>query len=302
MYGYSVTAVRVVRTGAEDAPLQVDNLDGRGLDLTSEWRRFFSQPQEDHQIRIRRYWQSSACGRPINREGVPWIHLEVEYGPNGIPGRVLDTVSGRQTAPVRVQDATVHNYRHVLTRPTGGTAALLAGEQIGRSRAQAGPLDAFRKHFEASQHGLRLSFESVTDGEYWQQFLANAALLSATLTRQASAPSYLSLSSSGQQQLAKYETTVKPAGRGARWPASVLPPLFRGAVQPGEVFGVGFEPDQTSLVLLANGQRRTIVLNADEPPSFTYPVGNLDRSDQPGGQEFFLAAEGTLDRLLPSFE
>ena len=133
MFGYSVVGLRVRRADGSGGPLQVDNVDGRGLDLGARWQAFFRSERSDHVVRSRRYWHSAAaqrCPQPAGSQR--WIRLDVEYGPNGVPGRVLDTSAGRQTARVRSQDATVHRYRHLLAVPKGAAAAVLAAEVIGR--------------------------------------------------------------------------------------------------------------------------------------------------------------------------
>jgi hypothetical protein len=302
VYGFDMIAIRVKVKDGGSGPQQIDNLDGRGLDFQVEWRAFFQTLQADHMVRARRYWQttpSRAHRAPGSSAG--WTRLDVEYGPNGIPGRVFDTDEGRATATVRPQDATVHRYRHLLARPRGGTAALLAAEVVGRSRAHRGPTDAFRKHFETCHTDFKVDFEYIADGEYWEEFLEAASLVSVTLTRQTSIPGYLDGDVSGQTLAANIETTIKAAGRGHRLPASVVRPLLERRVNPRDAFGVQFDPDRTCLQLEASGQTRRVYLEADETPSLVYPIGDPDRPDQPADGEFVAAATETTERLLAGF-
>ncbi len=302
MYGYNIVAIRAERRDGVGGPLQIDNLDGQGLDLAAEWSAFFRQARSDHVVRVRRYWQSApAVAHSAPRSPHRWHRLDVEYGPNGIPGRVFDTEAGQATAVVRAQDATIHRYRHLLIRPVGGTAGLLAVEVIGRSRAFRGPTDAFRKHLEAEHPDLRLSFDYLADGDFWEQFLAGASFVSATLSRQGSIPPYTRGGASGRSTAATWETTVKAAGRGGRLPAGLVRPLIERRVSPREAFGVSFDPERTSLLLEAEGQRRRVYLDSGEVADLVYPLGELDRRTQPPDSEFVAAATATCERLLRSF-
>jgi hypothetical protein len=302
VYGYSVVGLRVRRADGSGGPLQVDNVDGRGLDLGALWQRCFHDECCDHVVRTRRYWRSSParrCSQPSSPHR--WIRLDVEYGPNGIPGRVLDTSAGQVTARVRPQDATVHRYRHLLAIPAAGTAALLAAEVIGRSPAFRGPVNAFVAHLESTVPDVQVEFEYLADGEYWDEFLTQAVLVSATLTRQAAIPAYASGSISGQSVAATMETTIKASGRGMRLPKALLRPLLERSVSPRDVFGVGFDPERTSLLLECRGQRRQIYLDAAEPGRLVYPLGDPDRASQPEDAEFVAAAAATITRLLARF-
>jgi hypothetical protein len=302
VYGYNVVAIRVERTSGGTGPLQIDNLDGQGYDLLAEWQSFFRTTRSDHVVRARRYWQTIPARRHA-QPGSPhtWGRLDVEYGPNGIPGRVFDTAGNRATATVRPQDATVHRFRHLLARPRGGAAALLAAEVIGRSRAFKGPVDAFRRHLETAHADLRVEFEYLADGDYWEEFLARASLISATLTRQTSIPGYTSGGASGQSIAATMQTTIKATGRGLRLPSALLRPLLERRLSPRQAFGVSFDPERTSLLLESEGQRRQVYLEAGEPANLVYPIGDPDRRDQPPDGEFFSAASETLGRLLSRF-
>ena len=302
MYGYSVVGLRVRRADGSGSPLQIDNVDGRGLDLGEQWQAFFGAERSDHLVRTRRYWRSSPsrqCAQPSGPHR--WLRLDVEYGPNGIPGRVLDTSAGRPTARVRPQDATVHRYRHLLAVPPGGSAALLAVEVIGRSHAFRGPVSGFGAHLERAVPDVRVQFEYLADGEYWDEFLAQAALVSATLTRQAALPAYSSGSLSGQSVAATVETTIKASGRGVRLPKALLRPLLERSVTPRDAFGVGFDPERTSLLLECRGQRRQVYLDAAEPLRLVYPLGEPARASQPDDGEFVAEAAATLTRLLGRF-
>lgn len=294
--------MRVRRADGSGGPLQVDNVDGRGLDLGQQWQAFFRDELSDHLVRTRRYWRSSPA-RPCSPPSGPhrWIGLDVEYGPNGIPGRVLDTSAGQATARVRPQDATVHRYRHLLAIPVAGTAALLAAEVIGRSHAFRGPVTAFVAHLESSVPDVRVEFEYLADGEYWDEFLTQAVLVSATLTRQAAIPAYASGSISGQSVAATLETTIKASGRGVRLPKALLRPLLERSVTPRDAFGVSFDPERTSLLLECRRQRRQIYLDAAEPARLVYPLGDPDRASQPEDPEFVSAAAATIARLLKRF-
>jgi hypothetical protein len=302
VYGYSVIGLRVRRADGSGGPLQIDNVDGRGLDLGAQWQAFFRDERSDHVVRTRRYWRSA----PVRRASQPssphrWFRLDVEYGPNGIPGRVLDTSAGQPTARVRPQDATVHRYRHLLAIPKAGTVALLAGEVIGRSPAFRGPVNAFVAHLESSVPDIEVHFEYLADGEFWDGFLAEAALVSATLTRQSAIPAYSSGSISGQSVAATMETTVKASGRGKRLPKALLRPLLERAISPRDAFGVGFDPERTSLLLECRGQRRQIYLDTAEPGHLVYPLGDPARAGQPDHTEFISEAAATLTRLLKRF-
>jgi hypothetical protein len=302
VFGYSVVGLRVRRADGSGGPLQVDNLDGRGLDLGARWQSFFHSERSDHVVRSRRYWHSAAaqpCPQPAGSQR--WVRLDVEYGPNGVPGRVLDTSAGRQTARVRSQDATVHRYRHLLAVPKGTAAAVLAAEVIGRSHAFRGPLRAFVADLESSVPDVRVEFEYLADGEYWEGFLEQAALVSATLSRQTAIPAYASSGISGQSVAATMETTIKASGRGVRLPKALLRPLLNRAVSPREAFGVSFDPDRTSLLLERGGQRRQVYLDASEPARLVYPLGDPERRDQPADPEFVGAAAATMSRLLKAF-
>jgi hypothetical protein len=302
VYGYSVVGLRVRRADGGAGPLQVDNLDGRGLDLGARWQAFFRGEQSDHVVRSRRYWRSSParrCSQPSSPHR--WIRLDIEYGPNGIPGRVLDTSAGQPTARVRPQDATVYRYRHLLAVPKAGTAVLLAAEVIGRSHAFRGPVNAFVAHLESCLPEVRVEFEYLADGEYWDEFLAQAVLVSATLTRQSAIPAYASGGVSGQSVAATLETTIKATGRGLRLPKALLRPLVERTVSPRDAFGVGFDPERTSLLLECRGQRRQVYLDAAEPVRLVYPLGDPARADQPGEGEFVSAAADTINRLLARF-
>jgi hypothetical protein len=257
MYGYNVVAVRVDRKDGSGGPQQVDNVDGRGGDLHQIWRAYFDTEPRDHVTKTRRYWQAARTGNhAMPGSSAAWSVLDLEYGPSGIPGRVVDTSNGRQRAAVRPRDAALHRYRHLVARPGGGSALLVGAEVIGRSRAVRGPLAAFQKDFEINHSGLRLEFDYVTDGEYWQEFLAKSSMVSATLTRQSAAPAYLSRTISGADELAVWETTIKPVGRGRRWASTVVPALLNGQVSPRDAFGIEFQPDRTAILLEADGQRR----------------------------------------------
>jgi len=225
----------------------------------------------------------------------------VEYGPNGIPGRVLDTSAGQATAQVRPQDATVHRFRHLLAIPAAGTAALLAAEVIGRSHAFRGPVNAFASHLTQAAPDVAVQFEYLADGEYWDGFLAQAALLSATLTRQAAIPAYSSGGISGQSVAASIETTIKASGRGVRLPKALLRPLLERSISPRDAFGVGFDPERTSLLLECRGQRRQVYLDAAEPVRLVYPLGDPGRASQPDDAEFVADAAATIARLLKRF-
>ncbi|HEX4017456.1 MAG TPA: hypothetical protein VHX15_12045, partial [Frankiaceae bacterium] len=275
MYGYSVVGLRVRRADGSGGPLQIDNVDGRGLDLGAQWQAFFRDERSDHLVRSRRYWRSSPVRRSVQPSSPHrWLRLDVEYGPNGIPGRVLDTAAGRPTASVRPQDATVHRYRHLLAVPRAGTAALLAAEVIGRSHAFRGPVSAFTAHLEQAITDVRVESEYLADGEYWDEFLERAALVSATLTRQSAIPAYSSGSISGQSVQATIETTIKATARGARLPKALLRPLLARSVSPRDAFGVSFHPERTSLLLECRGQRRQVYLDASEPARLVYPLGD----------------------------
>ncbi len=302
MFGYSVVGLRVRRADGSGGPLQVDNVDGRGLDLGAQWQAFFHGERSDHVVRTRRYWRSSAarrCSQPASPHR--WIRIDVEYGPNGVPGRVLDTAVGVPTARVRLQDATVHRYRHLLAVPRGGTAALLAAEVIGRSHAFRGPISAFVAHLESSVPDVRVAFEYLADGEYWDQFLTQASLVSATLTRQTALPAYASGGISGQSSAATMETTIKATGRGMRLPKALLRPLLERSITPRDAFGVGFDPERASLLLERHGQRRQVYLDTAEPARLSYPLGDPERADQPADAEFVGAAAATMSRLLQRF-
>ncbi len=302
MYGYSVIGLRVRRADGCGGPLQVDNVDGRGLDLGAQWQTFFRDERSDHVVRTRRYWRSSPARRSIQPPSPHrWIRLDVEYGPNGIPGRVLDTSAGMPTARVRPQDATVHRYRHLLAIPTAGTAALLAAEVVGRSPAFRGPVGAFAAEWERAVPGVRVEFEYLADGEYWEGFLAEAVLVSASLTRQAALPAYSSGSLSGQSVAATVETTIKASGRGMRLPKALLRPLLERVVSPRDAFGVSFDPERTSLLLECRGQRRQVYLDATEPMHLVYPLGDPGRVTQPDDAEFLGEAAATITRLLKRF-
>jgi hypothetical protein len=302
VYGYSVVGLRVRRADGSGGPLQVDNLDGRGLDLGARWQAFFHDEQSDHVVRTRRYWRSTPARRcPQPSSPHRWIRLDVEYGPNGIPGRVLDTAAGQPTARVRPQDATVHRYRHLLAVPAAGTAVLLAAEVIGRSHAFRGPVKAFVAHLESVLPDVQVEFEYLADGEYWDDFLTQAVLVSATLTRQTAIPAYASGSISGQSVAATVETTIKASGRGVRLPKGLLRPLLERSVSPRDAFGVSFDPERTSLLLECRGQRRQIYLDAAEPARLVYPLGDPGRASQPEDAEFVAAAAATLTRLLTRF-
>jgi hypothetical protein len=302
VFGYSVIGLRIRRADGSGGPLQVDNVDGRGLDLGAQWQAFFRGERSDHVVRSRRYWRSHAaqpCAQPASAHR--WIRLDVEYGPNGVPGRVLDTAAGRQTARVRSQDATVHRYRHLLVVPKGASAALLASEVIGRSHAFRGPLTAFVAALESSVPDVRAEFEYLADGEYWEEFLDHAAFVSATLSRQTAVPAYTSGGISGQSFAATMETTIKASARGARLPKALLRPLLHRSITPRDAFGVGFDPERTSLLLECRGQRRQISLDAGEPARLVYPLGDPDRLDQPSDTEFVGAAAAAMCRLLSAF-
>ena len=47
MFGYSVVGLRVRRADGSGGPLQVDNVDGRGLDLGARWQAFFRSERSD---------------------------------------------------------------------------------------------------------------------------------------------------------------------------------------------------------------------------------------------------------------
>lgn len=301
MFGYHVVAIHVQRDGVTGSPLQIDNLDGQGLDLAAQWRAFFAAPRSEHLVRTRRYWQVAAARRHAAAGPDAWLRLDIEYGANGVSGRVFDTTAGRPTAMVRSRDATVHRYRHLLLRPVGGSAALLAAEVIGRGRAFKGPVDAFRRHLEAAHPGLRLTFEYLADGEFWEQFLEGATLVSATLTRQTSIPAYTSGSSSGASVEATMEMKLKASGRGLRLPSALVRPLLYRTISARDAFGVSFDPERLSLLLESEGQRRQIYLDRGEPADLVYPVGDPDRPDQPSEAEFVGAASETLGRLLTRF-
>ncbi len=302
VFGYSVVGLRILRADGSGGPLQVDNVDGRGLDLGAQWQSFFRRERSDHVVRSRRYWRSISA-QPGTQPGGAycWIRLDVEYGPNGVPGRVLDTSGGRQTARVRAQDATVHRYRHVLVVPKGASAALLAAEVIGRSHAFRGPLAAFVADLESSAPDVRIECEYLADGEYWEEFLAQAAFVSATLSRQTAMPAYASGGLSGQSVAATIETTIKASGRGARLPKALLRPLLDRSISPRDAFGVGFDPERTSLLLECRGQRRQVYLEAAEPVRLVYPLGDPDRADQPSDAEFISSASAAMSRLLKAF-
>ena len=302
MYGYSVIGLRVRRADGSGGPLQIDNVDGRGLDLGTLWQAFFRDECSDHLVRTRRYWRSSPARR-CSQTSSParWVRLDVEYGPNGVPGRVLDTSAGQATASVRPQDATVHRYRHLLAVAPAGTAALLAAEVIGRSHAFRGPVNAFVAHLGSTVPDVQVEFEYLADGEYWDEFLTHAVLVSATLTRQSAIPAYVSGGISGQSVAATVETTIKAAGRGMRLPKALLRPLLERSVSPRDAFGVGFDPERTSLLLECRGQRRQVYLDIAEPARLVYPLGDPDRASQPADAEFMAAAAATVGRLLSRF-
>jgi hypothetical protein len=302
VFGYSVVGLRVRRADGSGGPLQVDNVDGRGLDLGARWQAFFGSERSDHVLRSRRYWHSAAAQRcPQPAASQRWVRLDVEYGPNGVPGRVLDTSAGRQTARVRSQDATVHRYRHLLAVREGAAAAVLAAEVIGRSHAFRGPLLAFVADLESSVPDVRVEFEYLADGEYWEGFLEQAALVSVTLSRQTAVPAYVSGGISGQSVAATMETTIKASGRGVRLPKALVRPLLNRAISPREAFGVSFDPDRTSLQLESGGQRRQIYLDAAGPARLVYPLGDPERRDQPADPEFVSTASATMSRLLKAF-
>jgi hypothetical protein len=302
VFGYSVVGLRVRRADASGGPLQVDNLDGHGLDLGTQWMECFRGERSARVSRSRRYWRSAGVQPcPQARRHGQWLRLDVEYGVNGVPGRVLDTAAGLPTAQVRLQDATVHRYRHLLAVPRGGSAALLAAEVIGRSHAFRGPVTTFEAHLGTVLPDVRLEFEYLADGEYWHGFLTEAALVSATLSRQSAVPRYASGGISGQSIAATIETTIKAAGRGARLPQALIRPLLERSVSPREVFGVGFDPERVSLLLEHGGRRRQVYLDAAEPARLVYPLGDPERGDQPTDGEFTAAAAGTISRLLKAF-
>lgn len=302
MFGYSVVGLRVRRVDASGGPLQVDNVDGHGLDLGAQWLECFRGERSARVVRSRRYWRSAGVQPcPQARQRGQWLRLDVEYGINGVPGRVLDTDAGVPTAQVRQQDATVHRYRHLLAVPRGGSAALLAAEVIGRSHAFRGPVSVFTAHLETVLPDVRVESEYLADGEYWSEFLAEAALVSATLSRQSAIPRYASSGISGQSIAATMETTIKAAGRGARLPHALIRPLLERAVSAREVFGVGFDPERVSLLLEHSGRRRQVWLDAAQPARLVYPLGDPERPDQPSDAEFTAAAAATMSRLLKAF-
>jgi hypothetical protein len=178
---------------------------------------------------------------------------------------------------------------------------LLACEVIGRSHAFRGPLTAFAADLESRLPDVRVEFEYLADGEYWEGFLEQAELVSATLSRQTALPSYAGGGISGQAVAASMETTVKASGRGVRLPKALLRRLLNRSISPRDAFGVGFDPDRTSLLLESRGQRRQIYLDGGEPARLVYPLGNPDRPDQPADAEFVGAAATTMSRLLKAF-
>jgi len=125
--------------------------------------------------------------------------------------------------------------------------------------------------------------------------------VSATLTRQAAIPAYASGSISGQSVAAIMETAIKASGRGMRLPKALLRPLLERSVSPRDAFGVGFDPERTSLLLECRGRRRQIYLDAAEPARLVYPLGEPDRASQPEDAEFVAAAAATITRLLARF-
>jgi hypothetical protein len=160
---------------------------------------------------------------------------------------------------------------------------------------------AFAAHLQSAAPDVRVEFEYLADGEYWEGFLAEAVLVSASLTRQAAIPAYSSGSISGQSVAATMETTFRASGRGMRLPKALLRPLLERTVSPRDAFGVGFDPERTSLLLECRGQRRQIYLDAAEPVHLVYPLGDPGRVSQPDDAEFLSAAAATISRLLKRF-
>ena len=178
---------------------------------------------------------------------------------------------------------------------------MLAAEVIGRSHAFRGPLSAFVADLESSVPDVRVEFEYLADGEYWEGFLEQAVLVSATLSRQSAIPAYASGGISGQSVAATMETTIKASGRGVRLPKALVRPLLSRVISPREAFGVSFDPERTSLLLESGGQRRQLYLDAAEPARLVYPLGDPERRDQPADPEFVSAASATMSRLLKAF-
>ena len=79
---------------------------------------------------------------------------------------------------------------------------------------------------------MRIEFEYLADGEYWEGFLEQAVLVSATLSRQTAVPAYASGGISGQSVAATMETTIKAPGGGVRLPKALVRPLLSPGDQP----------------------------------------------------------------------
>lgn len=302
MYGYIVLGITVTPNNAFGSPAQIDSLNGATLDFADEWRRYFGARPNGTDLRTRRYWDSEPTKRHLE-PGSPhrWSRLYVRYGPTGIPGDVVDTTVGTSTAAVGVDDATTHNYRHLLLRPTGGRVAMLAAEVIGRGRAASRIIDAFRKDFEQAHPQYNVEYETLADGEYWDSFLENADFIAMNVTRHRPVAGYFDADGDGAETIVEVKSTIQAAGRGARLRRGWLRPLLSRDVTVQDVFGLDFEPERASVVLESEGQRKTIVLDAGEDPAFVYPLGDDDRRDRPSNTEFFEAAVATMTRLLASY-
>jgi hypothetical protein len=286
----------------DSGPAQIDSIDGSRLDFAREWTRYFSSGPSNTDIRARRYWDTADLQR--HREpGSPhyWTRLEVRYGPTGVPGDVVDTTIGRSTAAVGVDDATTHNYRHLLLRPKGARIALLAAEVIGRSRPVSKLLAAVRDDFQSQHPDFWVDYEVLADGQYWASFLENADLVALNVTRHREIPGYLDTDGDGATLVATMKTRIEAAGRGRRLPRQLIPGLLNRDVSPEQAFGLDFVPDTVSLVLEADGTQKTIVLDAGEQPVFVYPIGQEDRRDRPPTREFLDEVQPTLLRLLATF-
>lgn len=302
MYGYAVFAITVTPKGNASGPAQIDSLNGGNLTFDSVWRRYFQGRRSGNDLKTRRYWDTR--GARVRRQPgsqAAWSTLDVRYGPSGVPGEVIDTIAGASMTTVRVDDATTHNYRHLLVCNPGQRVALLAAEVIGRMRAAPRILDAFRTDFERSYPQYVVDYETLADGQYWNSFLANAELIAVNVTRHHAIPGYTDRTGAGAEEIAVIKSRIEAAGRGRRLSRRLIPALLRHDVSVQEVFGLDYVPESASLVLRAEGQQKTISLDMGIDPAFIYPLGAEDRRDRPRTADFLTETTATLERLLQSY-